>query len=89
MELRELSGTYGGVPVVHGVSFVLRQGEGRGDLGANGSGKTTTVRMQVGWLPPTNGEILYEGRSIAGGSHRFKAGSAVAARRPFRPIRRG
>lgn len=65
LEARSLCRTYARVPVVRDVSFTLRPGEVCGYLGANGSGKTTTVRMLTGLLPPTSGAIYFDGQDIA------------------------
>ncbi|MGA9531437.1 MAG: ABC transporter ATP-binding protein [Anaerolineales bacterium] len=48
---------FGDFTAVDGVSFDVRAGEIFGFLGPNGSGKTTTIRMMLGLLPPTEGRI--------------------------------
>ncbi|MGJ6979573.1 ABC transporter ATP-binding protein [Aestuariimicrobium soli] len=47
---------------VDGVSFDIAPGELVGYLGANGAGKSTTIKMLTGILVPTSGEILVDGR---------------------------
>ncbi len=64
LEVREVTRSYGRVPVVRGVTFTLRPGEVCGYLGVNGSGKSTTVRMLAGLMPPSSGEILYGGKPL-------------------------
>ncbi len=64
LEVRHLRKRYSGIPAVDDVSFVARAGEVTGYLGANGSGKSTTMKMATGLIEPTSGEILFEGRSI-------------------------
>jgi ABC-2 type transport system ATP-binding protein len=64
LEVYDVTRAYGKVPVVRGISFTLRPGEVCGYLGVNGSGKSTTVRMLAGLMPPTSGEILYAGRPL-------------------------
>jgi len=64
LELRGVARSYGNVPAVRDVSFSLQPGEICGYLGANGCGKTTTLRMVAGLLPPTSGNIFYDGQSI-------------------------
>ena len=55
---RGLTKTYrGGVRAVDGVDLEVREGDVYGFLGANGSGKTTTVRMLLGLVLATEGEI--------------------------------
>jgi ABC-2 type transport system ATP-binding protein len=46
------------------VSFTARAGEITGYLGANGSGKSTTMKMITGLIEPSSGEILFDGRPI-------------------------
>jgi len=50
------------VKAVDGVSFTVDDGEAVGYIGANGAGKSTTIKMMSGILTPTNGEILIDGR---------------------------
>lgn len=65
LELRNVRKTYSGIPAVEAVSFVARPGEVTGYLGANGSGKSTTMKMVTGLIKPDSGQILFEGRLIA------------------------
>jgi ABC-2 type transport system ATP-binding protein len=64
LEFRHLRKRYSGIPAVDDVSFVARAGEVTGYLGANGSGKSTTMKMATGLIEPTSGEILFEGKPI-------------------------
>jgi ABC-2 type transport system ATP-binding protein len=54
---RSLVKRYGRLRAVDGVDLDVREGDVYGFLGANGSGKTTTVRMLLGLVLPTGGEI--------------------------------
>ena len=65
LEARHLVKRFHGVTVVRDVSFVVATGEIVGYLGANGSGKTTTIRMMTGLIDPTSGTALFNGRNIA------------------------
>jgi ABC-2 type transport system ATP-binding protein len=65
IEVRGLTRYYAARPVVNGVSFTLRRGTVTGYLGPNGSGKSTTVKMLVGLVAPTSGEILCDGRPVS------------------------
>lgn len=64
LEVRDLVKRYPAVLAVDGVNFSVRRGSCFGLLGPNGAGKTTTVEMMEGIMPPTSGEILYEGHAI-------------------------
>ena len=73
IETRDLSKRYpGGVLAVDGLSLQIRKGEVFGFLGPNGAGKTTSIRMMVGLLRPTSGEVLIEGEEIRTASRRTK-----------------
>lgn len=50
------------VKAVDGVSFTVHDGEAVGYIGANGAGKSTTIKMMSGILTPTRGEILIDGK---------------------------
>jgi ABC-2 type transport system ATP-binding protein len=69
IELTDISKTYGhrerGVRAVQGVSLSVRGGEVYGFLGPNGAGKSTTIRMLLGLITPTGGEVRLFGRPLA------------------------
>ena len=64
LEVRRLTKRYRRVPVVNEVSFSVEAGEITGYLGPNGSGKSTTVKMLMGLVEPTSGEILLDGVDV-------------------------
>jgi ABC-2 type transport system ATP-binding protein len=64
LETTSLSKSYGSVVAVHDVSLRLEPGQVLGYLGPNGSGKSTTVKMLIGLLEPTRGQILYNNENI-------------------------
>ena len=64
LELKDISKRYSGIPVVDHVSFTARQGEITGYLGANGSGKSTTMKMATGLIHSDFGEVFFNGRRI-------------------------
>ncbi len=66
LEVRGVSKAYGGVQALRGVSFGVGAGELVGMIGPNGAGKTTCFNVLNGQLAPDSGEILLEGRSVAG-----------------------
>ena len=55
---------YGAVHAVDGIDLDVRAGDVYGFLGANGSGKTTTVRMLLGLVLPTKGEVRVLGQRM-------------------------
>jgi ABC-2 type transport system ATP-binding protein len=64
-----LSKRYREVLAVDGLNLTVRRGEIYGFLGRNGAGKTTTIRMILGLISPTTGEVTIFGKSI----HRERA----------------
>jgi len=58
VEARGLSKSYGALKAVDQIDLQVRQGEIFGLVGADGAGKTTTLRLLVGALRPDEGEIL-------------------------------
>ena len=64
LELRNVSKRFSGSLAVDNVSFCAHAGEVTGYLGPNGSGKSTTIKMIVGLIETTAGEILFDGKSI-------------------------
>lgn len=63
LQVRNLSVHYGGIKAVRGIDFSLNEGEQGTLLGANGAGKSSTVRAIAG-LQPYDGEILWRSKSI-------------------------
>jgi len=67
IEARALTRRFGEFTAVDRASFTIERGEIFGFVGANGSGKTTTMRMLTGLLPPSEGEALLFGQPVARG----------------------
>jgi len=67
---RALIKQYGRLRAVDGIDLDVRAGDVYGFLGANGSGKTTTVRMLLGLVLPTSGEIELLGERMPRGGRR-------------------
>ena len=64
LELNNVSSFYGNVQALKGVSLRVEQGEIVTLLGANGAGKTSTLRTISGMLQATQGEVLFDGQAI-------------------------
>ncbi|MBI5808794.1 MAG: ABC transporter ATP-binding protein [Ignavibacteriales bacterium] len=64
IEVNNLTKKFGAFTAVDNVNFTVKQGEIFGFLGANGAGKSTTIRMLIGVLEPTSGDALVGGYSI-------------------------
>jgi branched-chain amino acid transport system ATP-binding protein len=64
LELSRVSASYGAVPALTDVSISVGEGEAVGLLGANGAGKSTTLRTISGLLRATSGAITFGGRNI-------------------------
>ncbi len=66
VEFLEVSKRFGSVAAVDAISFRVNQGEFLALLGPSGCGKTTTLRLIAGLLQPDDGQILIQGRPMAG-----------------------
>lgn len=66
IEARNISKQFGGVKAVNGVSLRVMPGEIVSLIGPNGAGKTTTFNLISGVLPPTSGQILFQGKNVTG-----------------------
>jgi branched-chain amino acid transport system ATP-binding protein len=66
LAIRELEKAFGGVRALDGVSFDIAKGEFLALIGPNGAGKSTCFNIINGQLRPDKGDVLLEGRSIAG-----------------------
>ena len=66
LTLRELQVSYGNIAAVKGLNLDVYEGEIVTLIGANGAGKSTTLRTISGLLRPRSGEIQFEGRKING-----------------------
>lgn len=66
LEVSNLVVDHGSLRAIWNVSFRVGKGERVGLLGANGAGKSTTLGAVMGLYPPASGDIVYNGKSIAG-----------------------
>src|SRR6185437_2486048 len=87
LEFRGVDTYYGDLHVLKSVDYRIEAGEIVSLLGGNASGKSTTMKAIMGIVVPRRGEILFEGRSLAGVSvaERVRRGIApvLEARRLF------
>jgi branched-chain amino acid transport system ATP-binding protein len=65
LAVRDLAVRYGGVSAVRSVSFTVAPGQSVGLIGANGAGKTSTLRALMGLVPRAAGEVHFGGRDLA------------------------
>jgi branched-chain amino acid transport system ATP-binding protein len=66
LEVKGLTRDFGGLRAVNRLSFSVEAGEILGLIGPNGAGKTTVFNLVTGFVRPSAGEILLEGRSVVG-----------------------
>ena len=66
LKVTNLKVAYGGIQAVKGVSFEVHEGELVSLIGANGAGKSTTLKAITGLQPAAAGDIEYLGKSIKG-----------------------
>ncbi|MDD1979020.1 ABC transporter ATP-binding protein [Pseudomonas tussilaginis] len=64
LEVRQACASYGQQPVLHDVSLKLHRGQTLAVIGESGSGKSSTARLITGLLPPTAGQVLYDGNAL-------------------------
>lgn len=64
LEVHHITRRFAGLVAVNDVSFKLEQGDILGLIGPNGAGKTTLISLISGTLPPSEGEVLFEGKQI-------------------------
>lgn len=66
LQLERVSAAYGSVRVLHEISLTVGDGQFVSLIGANGAGKSTTLRAICGLVPLAGGEVVYAGLSIGG-----------------------
>jgi ABC-2 type transport system ATP-binding protein len=64
LEVKNIAKKFRDFTALHGVSFSLKEGELVSLLGTNGSGKTVTIKIIVGFLKETSGSVNYDGRQM-------------------------
>lgn len=66
LRLENVHASYGSIKALKGVSITVNQGEIATVIGANGAGKSTTLRVITGLMSPVAGTVNFEGRNIGG-----------------------
>ena len=70
LELKEVSKSFahakGSLRVLENISFTIEQGEFVALVGPSGCGKSTLLRIINGLMPPSSGQVLYQGRQVDG-----------------------
>ena len=66
LSIQNLQVNYGGIEAVKGISFDVPEGEIVTLIGANGAGKSSTLRAISGLVKPKGGKILFRGEDITG-----------------------
>jgi len=64
LNVSNLRVSYGAIEVIHGIDLYLSQGECVALIGANGAGKSSTLKAICGLVPATTGTIEFEGKDI-------------------------
>jgi branched-chain amino acid transport system ATP-binding protein len=64
LRLDNVSRHFGKLQAVQDVSFAMNEGELRAVIGPNGAGKTTFFNLITGFVPPTSGDIWFDGKNI-------------------------
>jgi ABC-type branched-subunit amino acid transport system ATPase component/ABC-type branched-subunit amino acid transport system permease subunit len=78
LDVRELRAAYGSMEVVHGVSFQVQRGEIAVIIGANGAGKSTTLKTLAGLVPASGGAVRLEGQDLVGRPAHWTARHGIA-----------
>ena len=66
LKLQSIEAGYGSVRALQGISLSVEQGSMVALLGANGAGKSTTLKVISGMLKPNAGDLLFQGKSLLG-----------------------
>ncbi len=84
LSIKELKVNYGGIEAVKGISFDVPRGQIVTLIGANGAGKSSTLRAIAGLVKPKSGAIQFEGETITGRGHDVhrQKGDYAGSRRP-------
>ena len=78
LAVENLHAAYGEIEVLHGVNLAVEKGEIIALLGANGAGKSTTIKAIMGLVKPSAGRILLDGRDLSGQAAHLAARAGIA-----------
>ena len=74
LALKDVRKSFGPIEILHGIDFDLHEGEVHALIGENGAGKSTIMRILGGFLAPTSGQVLLDGKPAS-----YASGSAAEA----------
>jgi len=74
LALQGVTRSFGPIEVLHGIDLELRAGEVHALIGENGAGKSTIMKILGGYLAPTSGQVLLDGRPVS-----FRSGPQAEA----------
>jgi ABC-2 type transport system ATP-binding protein len=83
IQLINLTKHYGKLAAVDGLNLAVPAGQIFGFLGPNGAGKTTTIRVMMGILKATSGQVLLDGHDVVADAQNAKAIAGFIPDRPF------
>src|ERR1700726_357170 len=78
LAVENLCAAYGEIEVLHGVNLAVEKGQIIALLGANGAGKSTTIKAMMGLVSPCAGRILLGGRDLSGQAAHLAARAGIA-----------
>ena len=64
LSFKNVNAGYGRVQILNDLSFEVKKGEVYGVIGPNGCGKTTMFNALIGLIIPTQGEIIFDGKTL-------------------------
>src|SRR5580658_8757949 len=70
IEVRDVKKSFGGLPVLQGVTFSVERGEALTIIGISGGGKSVLLKHLIGLILPDSGEVRIAGENIAGMNER-------------------
>ena len=78
LDVKKLHVAYGGIKAIKGIDFHVNEGELVTLIGANGAGKSSTLRALSGLIKPASGKVTYNGKDITGVPSHALVGLGIA-----------